>query len=107
MSAEERRAAQDKVIALLERVRGMPCSVLVPFATREMLPILVSVTKWPTCLPGDRDQLVERAGELDNQDFGPRPGRARYPDIWKFMAWAEKRAYDIESQPAPHIAGAR
>lgn len=61
--------------------------------------MLIELLKWPTCSELDRERLIERSSEITGEPSGETVGGELEAALWKLIAWAEEKGYDIESPP--------
>ena len=100
--------AENHLAALLARIKTLaypPCTAAVSFIREDTIFATgkhgIDLLKWPTCSSVDRDQIIERIGELNGETFGTKDQEGEFrADLWKFVEWAERQGYDVASPPA-------
>jgi hypothetical protein len=89
-----------------------PCGAAVTQATRDQLPLLIDMLKWPTCGPA-RDGVMLQIARLENKNPADKIGafddpgnRSTYhANLREFIIWlktqkdANKRPFDVDGPP--------
>ena len=104
--------AENHLAALLAGIKTLadpPCTAAVSFIRKDTIAATgkhgIDLLKWPTCSSADRDQIIERIGELNGETFGTKDQEGKFhSDLWKFVEWAERQGYDVASAPASPFA---
>lgn len=89
------------LLSALYSIPEPPCASATTLIRKANLQPIIDLLKWPTCSLEDRNQLIEKIGEVTGESFGREFDGKFQADLWTFIEWAAENGYDTDSPPRP------